>query len=129
MSTMFEKVKEFHKKFGIPIPNNPTIVSNDVIDNRWRKTCEEIDELEEEFFQFRNGTEEGKKQALVRLAHETADVLYMILGNAVSFGIDIEKVFNEVHKSNMTKTMNLDGYIVKTGLDYKPADIEKVIYG
>ena len=54
---------------------------------------EELGELEEA----------GHKQNLTKIADAIADLLYVVYGTAVSYGIDIEPVFLEVHRSNMSK--------------------------
>jgi predicted HAD superfamily Cof-like phosphohydrolase len=61
------------------------------------------------------------------------DSLYVIIGTAVSYGIDIERVFDEVHRSNMTKvwpdgTVHYDehGKVLKP-LTYSRADITEAL--
>lgn len=64
------------------------------------------------------------------IADGLADLLYVVLGTAVSCGINIEPVFNEVHRSNMTKFIDgyrrADGKWIK-GPSYSPADITSVL--
>ena len=58
-----------------------------------------------------------------------ADLLYVTYGTAVSCGIDIEPIFREVHRSNMTKvggTRRDDGKWIKPD-DYSPAQIEPLL--
>lgn len=50
---------------------------------------------------------------LVQAADAIGDMLYVVLGAAVAFGIDIEPVFLEIHKSNMTKF--IDGALITEG--------------
>lgn len=42
---------------------------------------------------------------LVGVADGLADVLYVVIGTAVAYGIDIQEVFDEVHRSNLSKTV------------------------
>lgn len=42
---------------------------------------------------------------LVGVADGLADVLYVVIGTAAAYGIDIQEVFNEVHRSNLSKTV------------------------
>lgn len=42
---------------------------------------------------------------LVGIADGIADVLYVVIGTAVAYGINIQEVFNEVHRSNMSKAV------------------------
>ena len=70
----------------------------------------------------------GKKY-LAALAKEMADLLYVVYGTAVSYGIDMEPVFREVHRSNLSKVggyKRADGKWVKPPT-YSPADIQPII--
>jgi predicted HAD superfamily Cof-like phosphohydrolase len=63
------------------------------------------------------------------MAKELADLLYVVYGTAVSLGIDMEPVFKEVHRSNMSKVGGYkreDGKWVKPPT-YSPADILPII--
>ena len=59
-----------------------------------------------------------RKFTLAGIAQEIADLLYVVYGTAVSFGIDMEPVFREVHRSNMSK---VGGYKREDGKWVKPA--------
>jgi NTP pyrophosphatase (non-canonical NTP hydrolase) len=75
---------------------------------------------------------------LVGIADGIADVLYVVIGTAVAYGIDIQEVFNEVQRSNMTKatwdednqvwftTRREDGKILKPET-FSPANLEPII--
>lgn len=67
---------------------------------------------------------------IVKVADSIADALYVILGTSVACGIDIEPIFAEVHRSNMTKfidgTFREDGKYLK-GPSYEKADIAGVL--
>lgn len=59
-----------------------------------------------------------------------ADLLYVVLGGAVAWGIDIEPIFEEVHRSNMTKFK--DGFLREDGKwmkgpSYERADVKSVL--
>ena len=57
-----------------------------------------------------------------------ADLLYVVYGTAVSYGIDMDPVFREVHRSNMSKVGGYkreDGKWVKPPT-YSPAVIEPI---
>ena len=55
---------------------------------------------------------------LPNIAKELADLLYVVYGTAVSYGIDLEPVFQEVQRSNMSK---VGGYKREDGKWVKPA--------
>ena len=75
---------------------------------------------------------------LVGVADGLADVLYVVIGTAVAYGIDIQEVFDEVHRSNLSKTVwdeeRQRWYIEKDEFGkgikpdtYSPADIAPII--
>lgn len=112
-------VEEFHKKFNILVHTSPTDASEDTKRLRIRLIQEEFDELKESMA-------EGN---LAALAKEMADLLYVVYGTAVSYGIDMEPVFREVHRSNLSKVGGYkreDGKWVKPPT-YSPANIEPLL--
>jgi predicted HAD superfamily Cof-like phosphohydrolase len=112
-------VEEFHKKFDILVHTSPTDASEDTRRLRIRLIQEEFDELKESMA-------EGN---LTALAKEMADLLYVVYGTAVSYGIDMEPVFREVHRSNLSKVGGYkreDGKWVKPPT-YSPAKIEPLL--
>jgi predicted HAD superfamily Cof-like phosphohydrolase len=69
---------------------------------------------------------------IVKIADGIADLIYVVKGTAITYGIDIEPIFNEVHKSNMSKC--IDGKLIKDSSgkvlkpdSYSPPDIELLI--
>lgn len=86
-------VQEFHEAFNATVAKNPTLPS--VADQRLRLKLieEEMKELDHAFLW----------GDLVGVADGIGDLLYVVLGTAVTCGIDIEPVFEEIHRSNMTK--------------------------
>ncbi len=112
-------VEEFHKKFDILVQTSPTAASEETKRLRIRLIQEEFDELKESMA-------EGN---LAALAKEMADLLYVVYGTAVSYGIDMDPVFREVHRSNLSKVGGYkreDGKWVKPPT-YSPADIEPLL--
>jgi predicted HAD superfamily Cof-like phosphohydrolase len=111
------KVREFHRAFRLPASATPI----ESIDDRVRRTRinlvkEEVDEL----------IAAMKTEDLVAIADELADVLYVVFGTAVTYGIPIDAVFEEVHRSNMTK-LGEDGtpIIAESGKCLKGPNYEK----
>ena len=86
-------VEEFHAAFDILISKTPILPSNEVKKLRVNLIQEEFDE-----FKAALGNDD-----MVEIADGLADILYVIYGAAVSIGLDLEPLFAEVHRSNMTK--------------------------
>lgn len=117
---------EFHQKFGSVYNNVPTVPDKKTLQLRVNLIKEEAAEFEEA----------ANNQDLIEMADAIADILYVTLGAACALGVDAEALFNEVHRSNMTKVW-ADGSVRKREADgkilkpptYSPADIEKVLFG
>jgi predicted HAD superfamily Cof-like phosphohydrolase len=112
-------VDEFHRKFSILAQATPTDLNEETKRLRVRLIEEEFDELKEAMV--------GGDLAAV--AKEMADLLYVVYGTAVSYGIDMDPVFREVHRSNMSKVGGYkreDGKWVKPAT-YSPARIEPIL--
>lgn len=112
-------VEAFHSKFGIVVQTAPADLNEETKQLRVRLIQEEFDELKEAMV---TGN-------LAAVAKEMADLLYVTYGTAVSYGIDMEPVFQEVHRSNLSKVggyKRADGKWVKPPT-YSPADIESVV--
>ena len=112
-------VEAFHRMFGIVVHHAPTVVDDRTRALRERLIQEEFEELKEAM----------AKNDLACIAKEMADLLYVVYGTAVSYGIDMDPVFREVHRSNMSKVGGYkreDGKWVKPA-SYSPASIEPIL--
>jgi len=78
-----------------------------------------IEELTELIEALRSGSE-------LQLADGLADLMYCVVGTGVAYGIPVELIFQEVHRSNMTKTPG-DKHKVVKGPGYSPPDISGVL--
>lgn len=66
---------------------------------------------------------------LTLMADGLADLLYVVIGTAVAYGMDIEPIFDEVHRSNMTKKggpQRKDGKALKPET-YEPPDLAPIL--
>ena len=116
-----QMVREFHERFGAVVNDRPAWCGSDV--HRLRVAL-----IDEELAEFRNA---GEAQDLVGVADALADLLYAVYGAAVEYGIDVEPVFNEIHRSNMSKGdpscgCRPDGKVLK-GSGYQPPRVREVI--
>ena len=100
-------VQDFHRKFEILIQTSPANLTDETQQLRVRLIQEEFDELKESM----------ATGNLASVAKEMADLLYVVYGTAVSYGIDMEPVFQEVHRSNLSK---VGGYKRADGKWMKP---------
>ena len=107
-------VEAFHRKFEIVAQTAPMDVSEETKHLRVRLIQEEFDELKEAM----------ASGNLAAVAKEMADLLYVTYGTAVSYGIDMEPVFQEVHRSNLSK---IGGYKRADGKWVKPPPIRRRI--
>jgi len=114
------QVKQFMQAAGQDCPDKPVIPNAEVTTLRYRLIQEELDEY----------SEAVHNNDVVGVADAIGDLLVVVLGAAVAHGIDIEPIFNEIHRSNMTKFIDghrrEDGKWIK-GPSYTPADLEPIL--
>ena len=112
-------VETFHNRFDILVRSAPRELNEETKQLRIRLIQEEFDELKEAM----------ATGNLAAVAKEMADLLYVTYGTAVSYGIDMEPVFEEVHRSNLSKVggyKRADGKWVKPST-YSPAQINPIL--
>ena len=89
----FNKVKTFMETFGQEVKTKPSF-SNDKINKlRYDLIKEELEELKEAM----------ENKDLLEVADALTDILYVTYGAGHAFGIDLDKCFEEVQNSNMSK--------------------------
>jgi predicted HAD superfamily Cof-like phosphohydrolase len=123
-------VKEFHETYGMPVGEALQAIPDERMELRWRLIHEEYLEVSAEID---NVLGDHSPEALHKLLKELADLVYVIEGFAVELGVDLDKVFEEVHRSNMSKLgadgkpiYREDGKVLK-GPHYTEADIAKAL--
>ena len=94
--TNFEKVGLFMTTFGQEVKKKPSF-SSDKINNL------RISLIEEELNEFKEAV---SKKDLKEVADALTDILYVTYGAGHAFGINLDKCFEEVQKSNMSKLGN-----------------------
>jgi len=123
MTNWYQDVKDFHAAFGQRIGNSPAIPED--VDER----CLRMDLLEEEFKEYMDAEQDLD---IVGIADALADIIYIACGTAVSYGIPLDKVFEEVHRSNMAKLVDgkpiyrEDGKVLKPK-GWTPPQIETIL--
>jgi predicted HAD superfamily Cof-like phosphohydrolase len=126
LQSKIDKVKEFHIVFKLPHREEPyAAIDEDVVRLRHRLMAEENDEY----------LDACLKGDLVEIADALGDKLYILCGTLISHGLQykIEEVFDEIHRSNMSKLddngqpiYREDGKIMKSENYFKP-DIKKIL--
>ena len=119
----FNKVKIFMETFGQEVKNKPSFSSEKITNLRYELIREELDEFKEAL----------KNKDILEVADALTDILYVTYGAGHAFGIDLDKCFEEVQKSNMSKLdeknkpiYNESGKVMKGPSYFKP-DLTKFI--
>jgi predicted HAD superfamily Cof-like phosphohydrolase len=126
MLKQLNKVREFHETFNQENGTEPRLLTEDQYLLRYNL----MDEENKEYF---TGCQ---NQDLTEIADALGDKLYILCGTILKHGMQdiIEKVFDEIHRSNMSKVgedgkaiMREDGKILK-GKSYTPPRLEPIVY-
>ena len=121
--TNFEKVKEFMTTFGQEVKNKAEFPNEKIVELRKKLIDEEFNELKDAI----------NENDLIEVADALTDILYVAYGAGHAFGINLDKCFDEVQKSNMSKLgddgkpiYNENGKVMKGPKYFKP-DLSKFI--
>ena len=121
--TNFEKVKTFMKTFGQEVKEKSSFSSDKINELRFNLIKEELEELRIAL----------DTKNLVEVADALTDILYVAYGAGHAFGINLDKCFDEVQQSNMSKLddhgnpiYNDSGKVMKGPKYFKP-DLSKFI--
>ena len=119
----FNKVGTFMKTFGQEVKTKPSFSSDKINKLRIDLIKEELDELQEAM----------KNNDLLEVADALTDILYVTYGAGHAFGINLDKCFEEVQNSNMSKLgvngepiYNESGKVMK-GPNYFKPDLSKFV--
>ena len=121
--TNFEKVRLFMKTYGQEVKDKAGFSDAKTNNLRIDLIKEELEEL----------TEAMQDENLLEVADALTDILYVTYGAGHAFGIDLDKCFEEVQNSNMSKLgndgkpiYNEDGKVMKGPKYFKP-DLTKFL--
>ena len=119
----FSKVGIFMKTFGQEVKNKPSFSTDKINKLRLDLIKEELSEL----------TDAINDKDLLEVADALTDILYVTYGAGHAFGIDLDKCFDEVQNSNMSKLdengkpiYNENGKVMK-GPNYFKPDLSKFV--
>ena len=119
----FKLVKNFMETFGQEVKNKPSFSTDKINKLRYDLIKEELDELRVAL----------ENKDLLEVADALTDILYVAYGAGHAFGIDLDKCFEEVQNSNMSKLdennkpiYNESGKVMKGSKYFKP-DLSKFV--
>ena len=119
----FNKVKTFMETFGQEVKTKPSFSTDKINSLRYDLIKEELEELKEAM----------ENKDLLEVADALTDILYVTYGAGHAFGIDLDKCFEEVQNSNMSKLgedgkpiYNEFGKVMKGPKYFKP-DLTKFV--
>ena len=125
MKKQLKQVKEFHDAFGVINEKYPIVLPSKVWQLRGNLLEEELEEY----------GEACNNEDLVEIADALADQMYILIGTIQAHGLQdkIEEIFDEVHRSNMSKLnedgkpiYRADGKVLK-GINYSPPNIALIL--
>ena len=121
--TNFKSVRKFMETFGQEIKEKASFPDDKITSLRYDLIKEELEELKEAM----------DKKDIKEVADALTDILYVTYGAGHAFGIDLDKCFEEVQNSNMSKLgsdgkpiYNDKGKVMKGPKYFKP-DLSKFV--
>ena len=121
--TNFESVKKFMQTFGQEVKTRADFPNDKITKLRLDLIREELSELEEAI----------EKKDIKEVADALTDILYVTYGAGHAFGVNLDKCFEEVQNSNMSKLgsdgkpiYNESGKVMK-GPDYFKPNLNKFV--
>ena len=123
-SLMVRQVEEFHRVFGLPIIEKPSLAPEERYRLRYSLIFEELCEFADAI----------RDEDIVAVADALGDLIYVVIGAALEYGIPLDDVVDEIHRSNMSKLdengkpiyRESDGKVLK-GENYSPPNLEEVL--
>ncbi len=121
--TNFEKVKEFMNTFGQEVKDKAEFPNEKIVELRKKL-------IDEEFNELKTAIDDNN---LIEVADALTDILVVTYGAGVAFGINLDRCFDEVHRSNMSKLSdegkpiyNEYGKVMK-GPNYSPPNLKELL--
>ena len=121
--TNFECVKKFMETFGQEVRTSASFPNDKIVELR-------VDLIKEELLELKEAID---KKDIKEVADALTDILYVTYGAGTAFGINLDKCFEEVHSSNMSKLgsdgkpiYNESGKVMK-GPNYFKPNLDKFV--
>lgn len=114
MADYIKMVEEFHRTFGAPVLEKPQIPSKERCELRVTLLQEELDELKEAI----------ANNDIAEAADAFGDLMVILSGSILEFGLGdkFDKVFEDIHNSNMSKACTSQQEAIETLSHYKKKD-------
>lgn len=116
-------VRDFNRILGRVVNDKPTMLDADEAMLCWALIYEENHELFQAMAQ----------KDFVGIVDALGDLLYVVYAAGAGYGVDLEPIFHEIHKSNLTKLgddgkviFREDGKVLKSK-NYQPPDLERIL--
>lgn len=124
MVSVHEMVMEWHRAFNVPVGGRPGLLENDREHLRVRLITEEYKEL----------LDAVAEKNFIEQLDALGDLVYVCYGMAIELGANLDKIIEEIHRSNLSKLdensdpiFREDGKVLK-GPWYSPPNIIKVVF-
>ncbi len=124
MNEFEQGLLDFHKTFGMVYEESPVAFQPPEL----RELREEL--IREEFRELRDALDDGD---IEQICKESTDLLYVVIGLMVTYGVPVTECFREIQRSNMSKLgedgkpiYRSDGKVLK-GPNYSEADMKQVL--
>lgn len=123
--SMTDCVTEFHRTYGQPVAKTPALIDHERFLLRLNLIEEELDEF----------VHAAVDYDLTGIADALGDLIYVVIGAALEYGIPIDEVVTEIHRSNLSKLdengkpiyRKSDGKVLK-GPNYSPPVLKPILY-
>ncbi len=145
MKKAYEDVKKFHDACGVPVRDEPGFPDKSVIQRRLNLIVEEFAELMQAqgFYVFVDISglqrivvkKPSMNPDIVEVADAIGDLIYVLIGTALEYGIPLPGVWDEIQRSNMTKPDPLTGKALMSdtgkipkGDWFEPPDLKSILF-
>lgn len=133
-------VRDFMKAARQPMPDGPAVLDGKEKWSRLTMLLEELSEHKKALADLKKASEYNNQRevedAIVEIGDSIGDLIFVLIGTAHSYGLDIDAIWDEIARSNRSKVNEKTGFMDKdsTGKvikprSYTPPNLRKVIYG
>lgn len=140
MSIDTKDVRDFMKAARQDMPDGPTVLDGSAKWSRLTMLLEELSEHKKALADAKKASEynnkRGVEDTVVEIGDSIGDMIFVLIGTAYAYGLDIDAIWDEIARSNRSKVNEKTGFMDKdlTGKvikpsTYSPPNLRKVVYG